>query len=97
MTRDPAGTENPSQVAASFQVWLASHGGKRCRLVHFTGPNQLAKDVPLSDAMAEVRHLREEGFFVDWALHHDTVYLRVWEFGFETPPWQKVFSEIDLA
>jgi len=47
--------------------------------------------------MAEVRHLREEGFFVDWALHHDTVYLRVWEFGFETPPWQKVFSEIDLA
>ena len=97
MTVHPYSASATEQRTATFRAWLAAQSAKRCRLIQFVGPNHVAKDVPLAESPSEVRHLLQEAFFVDWNVHEDTVYLRVWEFGYDAPPWANVFSETDVG
>jgi hypothetical protein len=87
----------PTQArVAECAAFLRSFDGDSCRLVHYTGPDPLAKDLALANVLKEVEALLNEGYYVDWTAKERTLYLRVWEFGGAEPSWPLVFEEAPL-
>lgn len=75
----------------SYRAFALRESFRRCRLVQYVSVECSAIDVPLSDVESQIHGCLAEGFFVDWAVHDETLYLRVWED--PEPDWEFVFEE----
>ncbi len=82
---------------AAYDKWASENEFSKCRLVQYCGVDFIgAIDVKLNQIVHQITGLLCEGFNVDWNLHNDSVYLRVYEYGPE-PTWDQTIKEEPLA
>ena len=83
---------------ADFRAWSESNKYMGCRLVQYSGVDFVgAIDVDLDQIENQIKGLLCEGFYVDWNVFNNLVYLRVYEYGGPEPTWDQTIKEEPLA
>jgi hypothetical protein len=93
---NPDVTKEIAKRLAEYRAWSSHQQFQSCRLVQYYGLDVGAIDVPRSEIEAQTEGLLAEGFYADWSCHDTRLYLRVWEFGGDEPPWEYVYAERNL-
>ncbi|WP_113962251.1 hypothetical protein [Roseimicrobium gellanilyticum] len=85
------------ETRAAFRQWLEGRRLSGCRLVQYCGPELTgAIDVEADAVEAGIEGVVAEGFYVNWAAHHDRLYLKIWEYGYHEPSWEDVYAERNM-
>lgn len=87
-----------NQKLAKYDKWASKNSFSQCRLVQFCGVEFVgAIDVELDQIVNQITGLLCEGFYVDWGIHNNSMYLRVYESGGPEPTWDQTIKEEPLA